>query len=158
MLYEKLKKLSSTNFKRYCGVEKETFDKMCEIVREKSAARRLIKGRAPKLEIADQVLLTLEYWREYRTMFHLAAGWGISESAVSRIITKVEDILSASTEFVLPGKRRGDLSPEIEVVVVAVVESPIQRPKKTKAILFGQEKAAHDKNSGAGVQKDKTNH
>ncbi len=88
MLYEKLKKLSSANFRRYCGVERDTFDKMCEIVREKSAAQRLIKGRPPKLEIADQVLLTLEYWREYRTMFHLAAGWGISESSVSRTITK----------------------------------------------------------------------
>lgn len=132
MLYEKLKKLSSANFKRYCGVEKHTFNRMCEIVREKSAAQRLIEGRAPKLEIEDQVLLTLEYWREYRTMFHLSAAWGISESSVSRIITKVEDILTQAKEFTLPGKRRSDLSAEIEVVVVEVVESPIERPKKNK--------------------------
>jgi hypothetical protein len=142
MLYEKLKKLSSANFKRYCGVEKETFEKMCEIVREKSAAQRLIEGRPPKLEIADQVLLTLEYWREYRTMFHLAAGWGISESSVSRIITRVEDILSVSKEFVLPGTRRADLSPEIEVVVVDVVESPIERPKKNKSDIIPARKSA----------------
>jgi hypothetical protein len=142
MLYEKLKKLSSADFKRYCGVEKETFEKMCEIVREKSAAQRLIEGRPPKLEIADQVLLTLEYWREYRTMFHLAAGWGISESSVSRIITRVEDILSVSKEFVLPGTRRADLSPEIEVVVVDVVESPIERPKKNKSDIIPARKSA----------------
>ncbi len=142
MLYEKLKKLSSANFKRYCGVEKETFEKMCEIVREKSAAQRLIEGRPPKLEIADQVLLTLEYWREYRTMFHLAAGWGISESSVSRIITRVEDILSVSKEFVLSGTRRADLSPEIEVVVVDVVESPIERPKKNKSDIIPARKSA----------------
>ena len=142
MLYEKLKKLSSANFRRYCGVEKDTFDKMCEIVREKSAAQRLIKGRAPKLEIADQVLLTLEYWREYRTMFHLSAGWGISESSVSRIITKIEDILSASKEFVLPGRHRADLVPEIEVVVVDVVESPIERPKKNKSDIIPARKSA----------------
>ena len=141
MLYEKLKKLSSANFRRYCGVEKDTFDKMCEIVREKSAAQRLIKGRAPKLEIADQVLLTLEYWREYRTMLHLAAGWGISESSVSRIITRVEDILANSKEFTLPGKRRPDLSPEIEVVVVDVVESPIERPKKNKSDIIRERKS-----------------
>ncbi len=141
MLYEKLRKLSSANFKRYCGVEKDTFDRMCEIVREKSAARRLIEGRPPKLEIADQVLLTLEYWREYRTMFHLSAGWGISESSVSRIITKVEDILSASKEFALPGKRRADLSPKIEVVVVDVVESPIERPKKNKNAIIRARKS-----------------
>ena len=130
MLYEKLKKLSAANFKRYCGVERKTFDKMCEMVRHKSSVRRLIDGRPPKLEIEDQVLLTIEYWREYRTMFHLGTSWGISESSVSRIITRVEDILTESKEFALPGKRCADLSPEIEVMVVDVVESPIERPAK----------------------------
>jgi hypothetical protein len=132
MLYEKLKKLSSANFKRYCGVQRKTFDKMCEIVRQKSAARHLIDGRPPKLEIEDQILLTLEYWREYRTMFHLSHTWGISESSVSRIVNRVEDILTESKEFTLPGKREEDLSPDIEVVVVDVVETEIERPKKNK--------------------------
>jgi hypothetical protein len=133
MLYEKLKKLSAVNFKRYCGVERTTFDKMCEIVRRKSSARRLVEGRPPKLETEDQVLMTLEYWREYRTMFHIGASWGISESSVSRIITRVEDVLTDAKEFTLPGKRRARLSPDIEVVVVDVVESPIERPKKNKS-------------------------
>lgn len=142
MLYEKLKKLSAANFKRYCGVERKTFDKMCEIVRCKSSAQRLIAGRPPKLEIADQVLLTLEYWREYRTMFRLGTGWGISESSVSRIITRVEDILTEAEEFTLPGKRRPDLSPEIQVIVVDVVESPIERPsKKNKSDIIRARKS-----------------
>lgn len=132
MLYEKLKKLSAANFKRYCGVERETFKKMCELVREKSTTQFLIKGRTPKLSPEDRVLLTLEYWREYRTMFHLGTSWGISESSVSRIITRVEDILAGGKEFALPGKRRPDLSPEFEVVVVDVAETPIERPKKNK--------------------------
>jgi len=114
MLYEKLEKLSAANFKRYCGVERNTFDKMCEIVRHKSSVQRLVEGRPPKLGIEDQVLLTLEYWREYRTMFHLGTNWGISESSVSRIISRVEDILTAAKEFTLPGKRRADLSPEMK--------------------------------------------
>jgi hypothetical protein len=46
MLYQKLKKLSSANFKRYCGVEKEPFGKMCEIVRHKSSAKGLLKPTA----------------------------------------------------------------------------------------------------------------
>jgi len=61
MLYEKLKNLSAANFKRYCGVERKTFEKMCEIVRRKSAAQRFVSGRPPKLATEDQVLLTLEY-------------------------------------------------------------------------------------------------
>lgn len=136
MLYEKLNRISAANFKRYCGVERETFDKMCEIVRQKSAARRLVAGRPPKLVIEDQILVTLEYWREYRTMFHLGTSWGISESAVSRIIKRVEDILTESKQFALPGKCCADLSPEIEVVVVDVVESPIERPKKNKSAII----------------------
>jgi len=141
MLYEKLKNLSAANFKRYCGVKRKSFEKMCEIVRRKSAAQRFVSGRPPKLATEDQVLLTLEYWREYRTMFHIGTSWGISESSVSRIITKVEDILSASKEFALPGKRRADLSPEIEVVVVDVAESPIERPKKNKSDIIRARKS-----------------
>ena len=141
MLYEKLKNLSAANFKRYCGVERETFEKMCELVREKSTSRFLLNGRPPKLVPEDRVLLTLEYWREYRTMFHSGTSWGISESAVSRIITKVEDILSASTEFALPAKRRPDLAAGIEVVVVDVAESPIERPKKNKKDIIRARKS-----------------
>ena len=39
-------------------------------------------GRPPKLSRADQLLMTLMYWREYRTEFHIAQSYGISESAV----------------------------------------------------------------------------
>ena len=142
MLYEKLKNLSADNFKRYSGVERKTFDKMCEVVREKSAALRLVEGRPPKLAIEDQVLLTLEYWREYRTMFHLACSWGISELSVSRIITRVEDILTDSKEFALPTKRDEDFPADLEVVVVDVVETEIERPKKNKNVIIRARKNA----------------
>lgn len=133
MLYEKLKNLPAANFKRYCGVERKTFDRMCDIVRQKSLAQRLIAGRAPKLIIEDQVLLTLEYWREYRTMFHLGLTWSISESAVSRIIKRIEDILTTAQEFALPGKRMPEAQLDMEVVVVDVAETEIERPKKNKS-------------------------
>lgn len=132
MLYEKLKNLSATDFKRYCGVERKTFDKMCEVVRRKSNLQRLIAGRPPKLIIEDHVLLTLEYWREYRTQFHLGLTWGISESAVSRLIRRVEDILRDAPEFTLPGKRLPPAELDLEIVVVDVAECEIERPKKNK--------------------------
>ena len=130
MLYEKLNKLSAANFKRYCGVEKGTFDKMCALVRAKSNRRFLRDGRKSKLAIEDQVLLTLEYWREYRTMFHLGTSWGISESTVSRIISRVEDILTEAREFTLPGKREPGQLAEFEVIVVDAAETEIERPPK----------------------------
>ena len=133
MLYDKIKNLPAAHFKRYCGVKKTVFDNICAIVAEKIKARRLISGRPTKLSVPDQVLLTLEYWREYRTQFHIAQSWGLSESTVCRIIQSVEDILKDHEEFRLPGKKvlkENDLA--LEIVVVDVGETPVERPKKNK--------------------------
>jgi len=42
------------------------------------------RGGQAKLSVEDQLLLVLEYWREYRTQFHIATSWD-SESAVCRL-------------------------------------------------------------------------
>ncbi|MBE9170654.1 transposase family protein [Pleurocapsales cyanobacterium LEGE 06147] len=62
-------------------------------------------GRRDKLTIEEQVLITLAYWREERTYFHLGQDWGINESTVYRIIRRVEDMLLKSGWFALPGKK-----------------------------------------------------
>ncbi|WP_228146066.1 helix-turn-helix domain-containing protein [Acinetobacter sp. ANC 4558] len=51
------------------------------------------KGRPTKLSIEDQILLCLSYWREYRTLFHVATSYGVSEPTASRIVRHVEDCL-----------------------------------------------------------------
>lgn len=83
------------------------------------------------MSLEDQVLMTLEYLREDRTYFHIATSWGVDESTAYRIIRTVEDTLIQSRKFRLPGKKKL-LEPDhaIEVVVVDVTESPIERPKK----------------------------
>ncbi len=97
MIYEDVKNLKQGDFKRLCGVTKETFAAMCEIVSEhKRAARR---GRKTNLSIENQVLLTLSFWREYRTLFHLGRDWNLHESNVSRLVRRVEDILIGSGKF-----------------------------------------------------------
>ncbi|WP_212749524.1 helix-turn-helix domain-containing protein [Acinetobacter sp. NIPH 298] len=52
------------------------------------------KGRPAKLCLEDQVFLCLSYWREYKTLFHVATSYGVSESTASRIVRQVEDTLS----------------------------------------------------------------
>lgn len=124
--------LKESAFKRLTGVSRETFDKMRTEVERKAAGF----GRPPKLKCGDQVLMTLMYWREYRTLFHIGKAYGISESQVSRIVRKIEDILVSSGQFRLPGKKKlqpSDL--EIEVVLVDVTEQPIERPKKSKSVI-----------------------
>ena len=90
-------------------------------------------GRPPKLIIEDQILMTLMFWREYRTQFHIGETYEVSEATVSRTIRKIEDILTKSGEFTLPGKKvLQDSETVIEFIVVDVAEQPIERPKKNK--------------------------
>jgi hypothetical protein len=133
MSYEQIKDLRPADFKRYCGVEPETFQRMVELVSKRLTKTRRKSGRPPKLTVEDQVLLTLEYWREYRTLFHLATSRGLHESNVCRVIRRVEDILTKSRAFKLPGKKKLQLADhEIEFVVVDVAETPVERPKKSR--------------------------
>jgi hypothetical protein len=82
MRYETVHSISEEDFKRSTGVKRPTFIKMLQVVEQE--LREF--GRPPKLSHADQLLLTLMYWREYRTEFHLGLAYGISESTVCRTI------------------------------------------------------------------------
>jgi hypothetical protein len=77
MSYKKVIELSPSHFKRRYGVKPETFWKMVEVVRK---AKHGSRGSHAGLSIPDQILLTLQYWREYRTYFHIAQDWGIHEA------------------------------------------------------------------------------
>jgi hypothetical protein len=130
MRYETIKHLKDTDFKRLTGVQRETFDMMLEVVEQ--SLRDF--GRPTKLTRADQLLMTLMYWREYRTEFHIAQSYGLSESTVCRTIQKVENALVCSGRFRLPGKKALQPSDTLfEVVLVDVSEQPIERPKKAKS-------------------------
>jgi hypothetical protein len=127
MRYETVQKLKDKDFKRLTGVQRSTFEKMLEVV-EKGLPEF---GRPSKLSRADQLLMTLMYWREYRTEFHIGQTYGVSEATVCRTIKKVEDVLIQSKQFHLPGKKV--LQPSdtvIEIVLVDATEQPIERPKK----------------------------
>jgi len=134
MRYEKAKDLKAKDFKRFFGVNQETFETMCEVTGNMLSQET--RGRKSDLSIQDQVLLTLSYWREYRTMFHLGQDYGIHESNVSRIIQKVEDILIKSRKFSLPSKRRLLEENELTYTIVDVTEMLIERPKKNKADII----------------------
>jgi hypothetical protein len=129
MRYETIQGLKDTDFKRLTGVQRETFEEMLKVVEQ--GLRDF--GRPPKLSRADQLLLSLMYWREYRTEFHIAQSYGVSEATVCRTIHKVEDILARSKKFRLPGKKTLQPSDTVfEVVLVDVSEQPVERPKKAR--------------------------
>jgi hypothetical protein len=131
MNYEDVKNLKASDFKRLCGVTAETFSAMCEVVLEYK--QRTKRGRKSNLSIENQVLLTLCFWREYRTLFHLGRDWGLHESNVSRLVRRIEDILIRSGRFSLPGKKRLLEDNSIKYAIVDVTESLIERPKKNRS-------------------------
>jgi hypothetical protein len=129
MNYKTIEQLKDNDFKRLTGVQRETFNQMLAVI--KKGLRDF--GRPPKLSRADQLLMTLMYWREYRTEFHIAQSYGVSEATVCRTIRKVEDALVRSKKFRLPGKKTLQASDTVfEVVLIDVSEQPVERPKKAK--------------------------
>jgi hypothetical protein len=143
MDYTIAQSLSNQHFKRRFGVTRKTFNHMLETL---TPEWRPVPtpGAQPKLALAERVLVTLEYWREYRTYFHIATSWGVSESTICRIVHWVEATLMRSKRFHLPGKKalmRGFGRPE--VVVMDVTETPIERPKRRQRRFYSGKKKHH---------------
>jgi hypothetical protein len=139
MRYETVQALKDEDFRRSTGVQRSTFEKMLKVV---EAGLRDF-GRPPKLGRADQLLMTLMYWREYRTEFHIGLSYGVSEATVCRTIKKVEDVLIKSEQFHLPGKKVLQTSDTlIEIVLVDATEQPIERPKKDKKGITAAKRSA----------------
>ena len=134
MKYNKIKNIRAEEFRRLTGVKKITFEKMVEILKNAESHKKAQGGKPNKLLIEDRLLMTLEYLREYRTYFHIAKTYDISESACYRNIRWVEDVLVKHKDFSLPGRKellKSDM--EYEVVLIDATETPIERPKKDKS-------------------------
>ncbi|MFN7565753.1 MAG: IS5 family transposase [Microcystis sp.] len=130
-------------FKRLCGVYPDTFKDMVTVLKAEKVWQKKT-GRPSKLSTEDQLLITLEYWREYCTYFHLGNSWGVNESTAYRIVRKVENILIKSGLFNLPGKKALlESNSEIEVIVVDVSEQEIERPKKKQKSYYSGKQGYH---------------
>jgi hypothetical protein len=57
------------------------------------------------------------------------------------LLSAPADILSRAREFRLPVKRRELLPPDVEVVVVDVVETAVERPKKNNVAIIRARKS-----------------
>ena len=142
--YEQALQLSARDFRRRTGVDPETFAEMEAVLHNREASKRK-SGRPPALPVGAQLLLTLEFWREYRTFFHLGqaflgrtaplatlARWEMHETTVRNTVVRVEDALLQSGRFSLPGKKTlRETGTVLTAVVADVSEVPCERPKKS---------------------------
>lgn len=101
-------------------------------------------GRKPKLIVEDKILMSLQYLREYRTYYHMGKDWKMSESNVCRIVLKIENILIQSRKFSLPGKKElWKKLPSEDIVLMDVMESPIEKPKKRQKQFYSGKQKEH---------------
>ena len=114
---------------------------MVDILRQAERDKKSKGGGKNKLIIEDQLPMTLEYLRAYRTYFHIGQSYGISEGWAYKGIKWVEDTLIQHPDFALTGRKvllKSDM--DYEIVLVDATESPIKRPKKSKGGYYSGKK------------------
>lgn len=141
-MFQNINNYSSEKFKRRTVVSKTVFQQMLSVLDHHEKAKKK-KGPPSRFSLEDQLFITLEYWREYRTYFHIAGSWNTHESTVSRIVKRVENLLIVSRKFHLPGKK-SLLKDEndLEALVVDATETPVERPQKSKSVVIAARRKA----------------
>ncbi|WP_442922180.1 IS5 family transposase [Microcoleus sp. B4-D4] len=137
--------LKPDQFQRRFGIKIQTLKAMVNAL-EKFAVEnpKDRRGRRTILTLEEQVLGSLEYWREYRTYFHIGTSWGVSESTICRIVTDIESTLMKTGKFRIPGKKALLKNSDYpEVVVMDVTETAIERPKKKQKRYYSGKKKCH---------------
>jgi len=141
MKYANIKNYKEATFRQITGITPMAFEAMLEVLTEAYAEAHKRRGRNRKLSCEDMLLMTLEYYKEYRTYDCIGASYGLTKSTVGKVIRWVEEALIKSGEFSLPGKKKlSQPTIEYEVIVVDTTETPIQRPKNNQRKYYSGKK------------------
>lgn len=134
MMFDKLKTIKKTELLRLTGINDIIFNKILEILKIEEIKKFKNGGIPNKLSLENRLLMTLEYWREYRTYFHIAKNYGISESSCYRNIKWIENTLIKHPDFQQLDGQKSLLNNDFKdkTVIIDVTENPIQRPKKDR--------------------------
>lgn len=123
-------------YKEIFGIEKCIFDRILRLLEATDTFQRKNNaGRTSQLSVLDKLVITLQYWREYRTYRHIAFDYGVGKSTIGEAVLWVEGTLIKSNCCNLKSARelRDNVS-KIKIAIVDVTEQEIERPKKNKEI------------------------
>ena len=133
MRFDSVKELKGEAFRRLTGIQRNPFEAMAAVLSATKCKHKAAGGKPNTLRVENQLLMMLEYWREYRTYFHIGQAYGISESAAYRHIKWCENTLAKSKSFRLPGRKAVAASDRaFDVVLIGATKTPIERPKKQR--------------------------
>ena len=129
--------LKDNEYQALFGVLKPTFEAMLAILEDEFEQLHKQGGRPPRLSVLDKLVVTLGYYREYRTMHHIGFDYNVSKSRISDAVKWVENTLLKSGNFSLPSKRELlKCDTEIEIIIVDATEQETERPQKNKENLI----------------------
>ena len=141
-VFEKYKLKRPAEFTRLVGVNFGTFqiilEKLeAEITRYKQQKPIRQRGLKSSLTIADQLLLTLIYLRQYHTFLELGEMFAISESYAQKRYTFISRRLMKALD--LPNDK--SLTAANLKVVIDVTEQEIERPLKEQKSYYSGKKS-----------------
>ncbi|UZQ30087.1 MAG: transposase family protein [Spiroplasma phoeniceum] len=138
MKFDEFKNINDKEWLRLTGIKQDIFNKMLDILQVDEIEKFKKGGKANKLSLENRLLMTLSYWREYRTYFHLAKSFDISEANCYRNIKWIEDILIKHPDFQQVAGKKALINDYFndKTIIIDATETPIQRPKKDKNNLI----------------------
>ena len=146
--YDELNQLPPTQFRRWCGVDRHTFHAMVEVLRP-SLERQGKRGGQNRLSVENQLVLTFQYWREYRTQFHIALDFGVSEATVSRPSPRLRTFWCAQVNFGCPANANCWTRTIRQTWLWSMSQKcPWNARKKTAELLQRQETTTHSEGAG----------
>ena len=107
--WEHVQSSNDKDIQRYYGVPISVLQKLVDVARE--FGRSETRGRPNKLTVEEQVLLTVQYWRQYLPQHALGKLFGVSEATACRIIEAVEKAIIKSGKFNLDKKTIPEIFP-----------------------------------------------
>ena len=141
-VFEKYKLKRPAEFTRLVGVSYGTFQIILtkletEITRFKQQKPMRQRGLKSSVTIADQLLLTLLYLRQYHTFLQLGEMFSISESYAQKRYTFISKRLMKALD--LPNDK--DLTAENLKLIADVTEQEIERPQTEQKSYYSGKKS-----------------
>jgi len=93
--YEAAIKLSDDKFQELTGIKRTTFNKIVNILRKYEVRR----GNKNKLSLEDRLMMLLEYFRNYKSLFSVGYEYGIHKTNANHNIKKIIKLLQNDEEF-----------------------------------------------------------
>ncbi|UZQ29222.1 MAG: IS5 family transposase [Spiroplasma phoeniceum] len=145
MKFDEFKNINDKEWLRLTGIKQDIFNKMLDILQVAEIEKFKKGGKANKLSLENRLLMTLSYWREYRTYFHLGKNFGISEANCYRNIKWIEDILIKHPDFQQVAGKKALINDYFndKTIIIDATETPIQRPKKRQKQSYSGKKKKH---------------